>query len=146
MYVMKASAKPCFHSIGTGGRRFDFSKPDFRFPDLGPAPFLDLVLSRGLGSKVSKRCAMRLMVASIFLPFTSYARYRGRFSVDQFDLNSHGTPFGTGSFFLLKSLGSEQSHCSNSACNQSAAIDPCVVDDPVVCDWQGHSKSTLGIP
>lgn len=89
---------------------------------------------------------MRLMVASLLLPFTVDARYRGTFNANQFDLNSLGNPFRPSSFFSLKSLGNEQGRCRSSARNQSAAIAPCAADDLVVCDQQGHSKSTLGIP
>ncbi len=88
---------------------------------------------------------MRLVVVSLLIPFTVYARYRGTLTANQFDLNSIGNLFGTGSFFSLKSLGSEQGRHRSSAHNQSAAIALCATDDPVFCDRQGSSRTTLGI-
>lgn len=89
---------------------------------------------------------MRLMVASLLLPFTVDARYRGTFNANQFDLNSLGNPFSPGSFFSLKSLGNEQGRYRSSACVQSAAVAPCSADDPVVCERQGRSRTTIAIP
>ena len=89
---------------------------------------------------------MRLMVASLLLPFTVDARYRGTFNANQFDLNSLGNPFRPGSFFSLKSLGNEQGRCKSSAGVQSAAFVRC---SPGYLSWferQGRSRTTLGIP
>jgi hypothetical protein len=88
---------------------------------------------------------MRLVVASLLIPFTVYARNRGTLTANQFDLNSIGNPFWTGSFFSLKSLRNEQGRCRSSADNQSTAIALCATDDPVFCDRQGRSRTTLGI-
>lgn len=88
---------------------------------------------------------MRLVVAGLLIHFNVYARYRGTLSANHFGLNSIGNPFGTGSFFSLKSLGSEQGRHRSSARNQSAAIALRATDDPVFCDRQGRSRTTLGI-
>jgi len=88
---------------------------------------------------------MRLVVASLLIPFSVYARYRGTLSANEFDLNSIGNPFGTGSFFSLKSLGNEQGRHRSSAHNQSADIALRAMDDPVFCDRQGRSRTMLGI-
>ena len=88
---------------------------------------------------------MRLMVASLLIPFTVYARYRGTLTANQFDLNSIGNPFGTGSFFSLKSLRNEQGLRRSSAHNQSVATALCATDDPVFCDRQGSSRTTIRI-
>lgn len=55
---------------------------------------------------------MRLVVASLLIPFSLHARYRGTLTAHRFDLNSIGNQFGTGSVFSLKSLGSEQGRSS----------------------------------
>lgn len=51
---------------------------------------------------------MRLVVASLLIPFTVHTRYRDTLRANQFDLNSIMNPFETSSFFSLKSLGNEQ--------------------------------------
>jgi hypothetical protein len=111
----------------------------------GLAAFLDVVLNKGLGCQVGKRCVMRLVVAGLLIPVSVYARCRGTLSANQFDLNSIENPFGTGSFFSLKSLGSEHGRHRSSAHNQSADIALSATDDPVFCHRQGPSRTTLGI-
>jgi len=88
---------------------------------------------------------MRLVVASLLIPFIGSARYRGSLRSDQFDLNPLKNPFGTGSFFSLKSLGNEQGRHRSSAHSQFAAITLYATDDPLFCDQQGPSRTTLGI-
>lgn len=87
---------------------------------------------------------MRLVVASLLIPFTVHTRYRDTLRANQFDLNSLMNPFETSSFFSLKSLGNEQGRHKSSAHNQSVAIALCVADDPVFCDRQGRSRNTPG--
>ena len=88
---------------------------------------------------------MRLVVASLLIPFAVYARYRGTLHANLFDLNPLGNLFGTGSFFSLKSLGNEQGRHRGLAYNQSAAIALCATNNPVFYDRQGRSRTTLGI-
>jgi len=88
---------------------------------------------------------MRLVVASLLIPFTVYARYRGTLRANRFDLNPLVNLFGTGSFFSLKSLGNDQGRHRSSAYNQSAAIALCATNNPVFYDRQGRSRTTLGI-
>lgn len=88
---------------------------------------------------------MRLLVASLLIPFSVYARYRGTLNAHYFDLNSIGNPFETGSFFSLKSLGNEQGRHRSSAHHQSAAIALCATNNSVFYNRQGRSRTTLGI-
>ncbi len=87
---------------------------------------------------------MRLVIASLLIPFTAYARYRGSLSTNQCDLSSHANLFGPGSFFSLKRLWNEQGRHRSSARNQSAAITVCATDDSLFSNRQGRSRTTLG--
>lgn len=88
---------------------------------------------------------MRLVIASLLIPFTVCAGNRGSFSANRFDLNSLEIPFEPDSFFTLKSLGNEQGRHRSSAHHQSAVITLCATDDLVFCDRRGRSRTTLGI-
>lgn len=85
---------------------------------------------------------MRLVVASLLIPFIVYARYRGTLRANQFDLNPLGNLFWTGSFFSLKSIGNEQGLHRSSAHNQSAAIALCATEIP----YFAIGKVAQGLP
>jgi len=82
---------------------------------------------------------MRLVAASLLIPFIFCARYRGSLRANQCDLNSPQNPFGPDGFFPIKSLGNEQGPHGNLIHNQSAAVTLCATDDSVFCDRQGCS-------
>jgi len=86
---------------------------------------------------------MRLVATSLLIPFAVYARYPGTLTANKVDLNSIGNPFGAGSFFSLNSLRNETGRHRSSAHNQSAASALCATDDPVFCDRQGRSRTTI---
>ena len=88
---------------------------------------------------------MRLVVVSLLIPFTGYARYRGTLTANQSDLNSIGNPFGTGSFFSLRSFGNKQGRHRSSARSLPPSLSVPRMD-PVFLERQGRSRTTLGIP
>ncbi len=88
---------------------------------------------------------MRLMVASILLPFTAVARHRDILCANQFGPNPFSTPFGTGSFFSLTRLRNEDGHHRSSARHTSDAIALCRTLGPVLSDQQICSKTTVEI-